>query len=89
VLASIDLDDNACRVTGKIGDVAADSNLATEMSAWRRKSVAQVPPQLPLGFRRSGAHRPGKATLRWHDRTIALRPDSRLVTCGHVTVFLL
>ncbi len=86
VLASIDLDDDACRVTGEIGDVAANSNLATEMRARCRKPVAQVPPELPLGFRRSSAHRLGEAALRRHDRAITLRPDSRLVTCGHVIV---
>src|SRR5262249_37953261 len=59
------------------------------MSARRRNSVAQVPPELALGFCRSGAHHPGEATLRWYDRTIALRPDSRLVPHGHITVSLL
>ena len=48
VLASINLDDNASRVTDKIGDVAADANLAAEMCAGYRDAMAQVPPELAL-----------------------------------------
>src|SRR5262245_6747953 len=54
------------------------------MSARRWKSVTQVPPELPLGLGRSGTHCAGEATLRRHDRAIALGPDSCLVACGHV-----
>jgi hypothetical protein len=54
-------------VTGKIDDVAANPNLATEMSARGTNSVAQVPPELPLGFGRSSAHRARETTLGWHD----------------------
>ena len=88
MLTPIDLDDNACRVTGKIGDVAADSNLATEMSAWRRNSVAQVPPELPLGVRRSGAHRAGEATLRSPNEIAVKTKDggSAKVTAQYVII---
>jgi hypothetical protein len=81
---SIDFDNDAFRVTGKISDVTANSNLATEMRARRGKSVAQMPPELPLGFGRSGSHRAGEPTLRWHNGAIALGPNSRLIVCGHV-----
>jgi hypothetical protein len=40
VLAAINLDDDARCVTRKIGDVAANSNLATEMSARGPNAVA-------------------------------------------------
>ena len=86
MLATIDLDDDASRVTRKIDDVTANSNLATEMRAWRRNSVTQVPPEFPLRFRRRGPHLAGELTLSWHDRAIALGPDSRLVPCGHIVV---
>ena len=88
MLASIDLDDDAGRVTSKIDDVAVNTNLPTEMRSQCWNSMAQVPPELPLGLRRSRAHRAGEATLRRHDRAIALRPDSRLVACGHVIASL-
>ena len=86
VLATIDLDNDAPRVTGEINDVAANSNLATEMCAWRRNSVAQMPPKFPLCFRRRGPHLAGELTLPWHDCAIALRPDPRLVPYGHIVV---
>jgi hypothetical protein len=84
VLAAIDLDDNASRVTNKICDVAADPDLPTEMRAGDRNSMPQVPPELALSVRRRGAHGAGQAALLWHDRTIALRPHSRLAICRHV-----
>jgi len=83
VLASINLDDNASRVTDKIGDVAADANLAAEMCAGYRDAMAQVPPELALGVRQRSPHRAGEAALWWHDRTIALGPYCWLVVCGH------
>src|SRR5262249_3666658 len=86
VLATIDLDNNAPRVTRKIDDVAANSNLATETCASAGKPVAQVPPEFPLCFRRRGAHLAGELTLSWHDVAIALGPDSRFVPCGHIVV---
>jgi len=45
VLTTIDLDNDAPRVTSKVDDVAANSNLATEMCASGGKPVAQVPPE--------------------------------------------
>ena len=89
VLAAVDLDDNAGRVTGKVSDVTANSNLATKVRARRKEPVAQVPPELAFRFGRSRAHRTGEAALRRHDRSIALSPNSRLVFCGHVVVLLL
>jgi hypothetical protein len=83
VLAAIDLDDNASRVTNKICDIATDPNLPTEMRARERNSMSQVPPQLALSVRRRGAHGAGQAALLWHDCTIALRPHSRLAVCRH------
>ena len=88
VLASIDLDDDAGRVTSKIDDVAVNTNLPTEMRARCWNSMAQVPPKLPLGVRWSSAQGAGEATLRWHDLTITLGPDSRLVSCRHIIVSL-
>jgi hypothetical protein len=67
MLATIDLDDDAPRVTGKIDDVAANANLATEMCASGGKPVAQVPPEFPLCFRRRGPHLAGELTLSRHD----------------------
>jgi hypothetical protein len=89
VLAAIDLDDNAGRVTGKVSDVTANSNLATKVCAGRKEPVAQVPPELAFRFGRSRAHRTGEAALRRHDGTIALRPNSRFVVRGHLVVSLL
>jgi hypothetical protein len=40
VLAAIDLNDDARRVTGKVSDVTANSNLTAKMCAGRGKSVA-------------------------------------------------
>src|SRR3954452_5239991 len=88
-MAAIHLDDNAGCVTGKVGDVTANADLAAKMRARRKKTVAQVPPKLALGFGRSRAHRTGEATLRRHDRSIALRPNSRFILRGHLIVSLL
>src|SRR3954468_10113925 len=88
-MLTIDLDDSARRVTGKVSDVRPNSNLTTEMRAKCRNAVAEMPPEFALSFHRGGTHRTGEATLRWHDRTIALHPDSRLVPGGHVVVPLL
>src|SRR3954454_3990436 len=89
MLTAIDLDDDARRVTGKVSDVTADSNLTAKMRAGGRKAVAQVPPELSFRFRRRRAHRTSEASLRWHDRSIALGPDSRLVLCRHGVALLL
>ena len=89
MLTTIDLDDSARCVTGKVSDVRSNSNLTTEMRAKCRNAVAEMPPEFALSFRRGGTHRTGEATLRWHDRTIALHPNSRLVPGGHVVVSLL
>ena len=50
MLAAIDLDNEATRVTSKINDVAANANLTTEMCALDGKPVAKVPPQSALRF---------------------------------------
>jgi len=44
MLTAVNLDNDAFGVTGKIGDVSADPNLATEMRAGHRKGMTQVPP---------------------------------------------
>jgi len=67
MLAAVNLDNNAPRVTTKVDDVAANSNLATEMCASSGKPMAQVPPELPLRFRRRGPHLAGELTLPWRD----------------------
>jgi hypothetical protein len=67
MLAPVDFDNDASRVTGKIDDVATNSNLTTEMSAGGMNSVAQLPPEFALGFRRGSAHCAREATLRRHD----------------------
>ena len=67
VLTTIDLDNKAPRVTSKVDDVAANSNLATEMCASGGKPVAQVPPEFPLRFRRRGPHLASKLTLPWRN----------------------
>jgi hypothetical protein len=83
MLAAIDLHDEAVRVAGKVRNVSADPDLPTEVSAGRGKSVAQVPPELPFGFRWRGSHLPREFTLRRRLRAIRLGPDSRFVACGH------
>ena len=45
MLTTIDLDNKAPRVTSKVDDVAANSNLATEMCTSGGKPVPQVQPQ--------------------------------------------
>ena len=60
VLAAIDLDNNAPRVTSKIDDIPPDSNLATEMCAWGGKPVAEVPPKFPFRFCRRRSHLAGE-----------------------------
>jgi hypothetical protein len=89
VLAAIDLNDDARRVTGKVSDVTTNSNLPAKMRAGCGQSVAEVPPELPFRFRRRRTHRTSEATLRGHDRSIALGPDSRLVVCRHGVALLL
>src|SRR4051794_6650152 len=89
MLTAIDLDDDARRVTGKVSDVTANADLAAKVRARRREPVAQMPPKLALGFCRRRAHRPSEATLRRHDRSITLGPDSRLVLCRHGVALLL
>jgi hypothetical protein len=85
MLASIDFNDDAFRVTGKIGNVPAYAHLATEMRTFNREPVTQVPPKFPLGFGRSGAHRTRELTLRRRLRAILLRPGSWFVRLSHVS----
>src|SRR5262245_49368146 len=86
MLATVDLNDDAFGVTGKISNVSADPNLATEVATLHRKTMAQVPPKLPLGFRRCSAHFARELTLWGRLRAILLGPDARLFGCGHVSV---
>ena len=65
VLATIDLDNNAPRVTSKIEP--PDSNLASEMCASGGKPVAEVSPKFPFSFCRRRPHLAGELALSWHD----------------------
>jgi hypothetical protein len=56
MLTTVNFDHYASRMTGKIGDIASNSDLPSEMRIGRLEAVAKVPPELALGVSRIGAH---------------------------------
>jgi hypothetical protein len=74
MLAAIELDDNACMMTGEVREVGADRSLAAKMRAVGLQG-SQVLPQLALGV---GDFSPQLAGAR--NARIKL---SRLIVCGH------
>jgi hypothetical protein len=50
VLIPVDLDDELLRKTTEIGHIAANRHLPPKVAVIDRDPVAQVPPQLSLGF---------------------------------------
>jgi hypothetical protein len=73
VLPAINLDDELCLVTCEIDNVTTDTDLPPEVRIRQSQTMPQMPPQLPLRFRRRLAHGARESFIRWGNGPIAPR----------------